>query len=828
MRPIKAYRDELSIAKYFPITHLNSPSVFESRNGMLGTVIKLEGVPFDTEKTELVNHYARLWHHAVKGLSESIALHITLHRRKVNHNLSGEFNNEFCRQLDENYHNQFACNALYKNDIYLTLLYKGITTGKSGKIIQLFAKASEKAVKEARQGRRLSQMTALEQAANQFMMLLSDFKPHRMGSMDTLLGYSEIMYFLGLVVNGGQSLPFKTPIYAAPLGDSLKALPAEYEKYPQGNLANYITHKRIFMGRAIQFQGGAEADTRYAAILSVKRYDNESHPFQFDGLLNLDAEFIATHTFAVEARDTALNLVKKQTIQLRSVEDAGVSQIDKLTEASDKIASQELVMGYHHHTLMLFGDSLRELDVKVSQAIQKYAEQGVSVVREDIGQEAAFWAQIPTNIKYIARNALITSLNFTDFCPLHNYRTGYRDGNHLGGAVTLLETFAKTPFFFNFHTQSHSVDKQNPTAGHTTIIGGNGSGKTALMAFLDAQASRYGGKSFFFDRNRGLEIYIRACGGFYTTLSPNEQTLQFNPLQLEDTPVNRKFCQDWLVQLVRDEHNSLVEQEAIEALKRCVDYVYEQLAPCYRNLTHAVKVLPASFSRWSQLRRFLRANEKYNEGEYAYLFDNENDTLQFHKKMGFDMTHFLDNEPSMIRTAVMMYIMHRLKLSMDGALLSIYLDEGWQYLQDEYWERQLKTDLPTLRKNNAHIILATQSPATVVESKLRHVILDNSATQVFFSNPQAKAEQYVAGFNLTEEEFDAIRTTEPNKRLFLVKQQTTSSLCRLNLSDMPFILAVLSGSLKNILLVEAIRKQVGDEPAIWLPLFQEKLSCDVR
>lgn len=823
MLPINAHRNELSITKYYPITHLNSPSIFESRNGMMGTVIKLEGVPFDTEKTETVNHYAKLWHHAVKGLTESIALHITLHRHKINPRLPAHFDNTFCQQLDEKYHAQFATQSLYKNEIYLTLLYKGVTTGKSGKLIQLLAKASEKAVKEARHLRRRSQIAALEQTANQFMSLLSDFKPHIIGSLDTSLGYSELTYFLGVVVNGGQSLPFKKAVYAAPLSQSITALPKEYEKYPQGNLAHYVTQKRIFMGRAIQFQGATDADTRYAAILSVKRYENESHPLQLDGLLHLDAEFIVTHTFAVEARDTALHLVKKQAIQLRSVEDAGVSQIDKLAEVSDKIAAQELVMGYHHHTLMLLGDSLQEVDEKMSHAVQHYAHQGIAVVREDIGQEAAFWAQIPTNIKYIARNALITSLNFTDFCPLHNYRMGYRDGNHLGSAVTLLETPAKTPFFFNFHTASHSIDKQNPTAGHTTIIGGNGSGKTALMAFLDAQASRYGGKSFFFDRNRGLEIYIRACGGFYTTLSPNETTLQLNPLQLEDTPVNRKFCQDWLVQLVRDD-NTTVEQSTIEALKNCVDYVYEKLAPCYRNLTHAVKVLPSTFPRRSQLKRFLRATEKVSEGEYAYLFDNEKDTLQFHKKMGFDMTHFLDNEPSHIRTALMMYIMHRLKLSMDGNLLSIYLDEGWQYLQDDYWEKQLKTDLPTLRKNNAHIILATQSPATVVESKLRHVILDNAATQIFFSNPQAKPEHYLNGFNLTEEEFDAIRTTEPSKRLFLVKQQTTSSLCRLNLSTLPGMLAVLSGNLKNIKRLDAIRAEVGDDAAQWLPIFEERIE----
>jgi type IV secretion system protein VirB4 len=234
--------------------------------------------------------------------------------------------------------------------------------------------------------------------------------------------------------------------------------------------------------------------------------------------------------------------------------------------------------------------------------------------------------------------------------------------------------------------------------------------------------------------------------------------------------------------------------------------------------------LPTTFDRWSQLRRWLKATDKHTQGEYAYLFDNAVDTLAFHQKMGFDMTHFLDNEPSSIRTAVMMYIMHRLKLSMDGTLLSIYLDEGWQYLQDEYWIKQLKTDFPTLRKNNAHIVFATQSPASVAESPLRHVILDNIATQIFFSNPQAKPEHYLTGFNLSEEEFEAIKQTEPSQRLFLIKQQTTSALCRLNLATLPQMLAVLSGNLKNIATLEGLLEERGEDPAQWLPYFMEKIE----
>ena len=104
-------------------------------------------------------------------------------------------------------------------------------------------------------------------------------------------------------------------------------------------------------------------------------------------------------------------------------------------------------MGYHHHTLLLLNDNLDALEQWVPQAMKCYQAVGFVPVRETIGQEPAFWAQVPGNQAYMARLSLITSQNFAHCCPLHNYRTGYRDGNHLGECVTVLETPSKTPFY---------------------------------------------------------------------------------------------------------------------------------------------------------------------------------------------------------------------------------------------------------------------------------------------------------------------------------------------------------------------------------------------
>ena len=72
--------------------------------------------------------------------------------------------------------------------------------------------------------------------------------------------------------------------------------------------------------------------------------------------------------------------------------------------------------------------------------------------------------------------------------------------------MTVLETTACGPYYFNFH---------NGDLGNFTVIGPSGSGKTVVLNFLLAQARKVRPRIIFFDKDRGAEIFIRAIGGRY-------------------------------------------------------------------------------------------------------------------------------------------------------------------------------------------------------------------------------------------------------------------------------------------------------------------------
>jgi len=187
--------------------------------------------------------------------------------------------------------------------------------------------------------------------------------------------------------------------------------------------------------------------------------------------------------------------------------------------------------------------------------------------------------------------------------------------------------------------------------------------------------------------------------------------------------------------------------------------------------------------------------------------------------MGFDMTHFLDNEPPQVRTAVLMYLFHWIKSKLDGRLMGIWLDEAWQYFTDTYWESALKKTLPTFRKLNAFLVMATQSASSVAQSSLRNMILDNSATQIFFPNPDGRSEYYQEGFSLTESEFMFIKENEAKSRQFLIKQGHSSVIARLDLSHMRNLISLLSADRKSITRLDQLRQKYGNSPEKWLPYF---------
>jgi type IV secretion system protein VirB4 len=511
-----------------------------------------------------------------------------------------------------------------------------------------------------------------------------------------------------------------------------------------------------------------------------------------------------SQSFGFVERREALSGMNLALRRMRSAEDEALSLRAELSGAKDNVAAGRAAFGEHHMTIALRAESPERVDEGAAEVQAALADLGIIAVREEIGLEPAFWAQFPGNFKYIARRGLISTANFGSFASSHNFPTGTADGNHWGEAVTLLETTAAGPYYFNFHQGD---------LGNFTVIGPSGSGKTVVLNFLLAQARKYRPRIVFFDKDRGAELFIRAIGGRYDVLRPGNPS-GLNPLQLADTPANRQFLIDWLALLA-----GTTDIDEMARIRDALDANFAQ--PRHnRRLRHLAELFrgghrPHAADLFSRLRPW------WGDGENAWLFDNEDDLTDLAAEtVGFDMTQILDDPQ--LRSPAMMYLFHRVEERLDGTAAIVVVDEGWKALDDEIFVRRIKDWEKTIRKRNGIVGFATQSAQDALESRIASAIIEQAATQIFMANPKAREADYVEGFGLTPHEYEIVRTLPDDARCFLIKHGADSVVARLNLGGERDILTILSGRERTVRRLDEIRAETGDEPEAWIPRLLER------
>jgi type IV secretion system protein VirB4 len=773
-RPDAAAKEQPS-GRHLPYARHVDDHTIETRDGLLMQVIQVRGLLFETADSDEINYRKRLRDAALQAIGSSrYAVYHHVIRREAEASLDCEYPDSFSRELDAKWRARTSSRRLYVNDLFLTLVRRPLP-GKIGMIDRLRLRLGK--IAEPLDTTRY-ELQQLAQARDALIAALGSYEPRLVGIYPSAQGpCSEPLEFLSYLFNGEMR-----PVLL-----------------PMQDVGDYLPYRRISFGQdAIELGRAGTSPRQYVGVVSVKDYPGQTAPGMLDELLRTPFELTISQSFGFVERQAALSRMNLALRRMRSAEDEAISLRAELTDAKDDVAAGRAAFGEHHMTIAIRGRSPEEVDEGVAEAQAALADLGIMSVREDIGLEPAFWAQFPGNFKYIARRGIVSTRNFAGFASCHNFALGKASGNHWGEAVTLLETTAAGPYFFNFHQSD---------LGNFTVIGPSGSGKTVVLNFLLAQARKFRPRIIFFDKDRGAELFIRAIGGRYDVLRPGIPS-GLNPLQLPDSPGNRQFLSDWLAVLAGGADGD--EQQRI---KEAVDANYEQPAH-HRRLRYIVELFrgghrPHADDLWSRLKPW------WGEGERAWLFDNESDRTDLSAEtVGFDMTQILDDP--VVRTPAMMVLFHRVEERLDGSPAIIVVDEGWKALDDDVFVRRIKDWEKTIRKRNGIVGFATQSAQDALESRIASAIIEQAATQIFMSNPKAQAREYIEGFGLTEHELELVRTIPESAHCFLVKHGNDSVVARLNLNGEKDLLTILSGRERTVRLLDEIRAETGDDPAAWL------------
>jgi type IV secretion system protein VirB4 len=811
MRRQAALRREQPFSARIPYRTHVSPHLVRTEAGDYVQVFRLAGASFESVDDDVLNN----WHERLNVLwrniaSANTALWVHVVRRRTVTETPLPEDAGFAAALATKYGKRLSSETLMANDLYLSVVYRPV----AGTAPSLVSRLVSKHAPQALAVERADAIEASEKLAQTVDSSLARYEPERLRdySGPGRRSYSQVLEFFGLLLNGEWQA---VPLPRAPIHEVL------------------ATTRVIFGTETIEYR--LPTHTRFGAMLGIKEYATPTTVGMFDALLSAPFEFVLTQSFAFLSKGTGQGLLQRQYNQMSNAGDFAVSQAEELKEALDTLTANEFVMGDHHFTLQVLTsidsrrgegpDSrrLRKLNDDVALARTILADTGMTTAREDLALEAAYWAQLSGYFSMRPRKAPITSRNFCAKAAFHNFPSGRATGNHWGDALALLITSARSPYHFSLHAS----DPRDPDGGsrkdtgHTFICGPTGCGKSVLIGFLAAMLSRQGATQVIFDKDRGLEILVRALGGTYLPLRNGVPTC-FNPLQLVPTAQNVEFLKVWLRALVRgavplsvreeaDLDHALAGTLAIEPSARRLSRLIE-----FTDATRA-EGIHARLSRWCES----------TGGDYAWVFDNPADNLVGQLSgaalFGVDVTDLLDNAQT--RSAVTLYLFHVIRSLLDGRRFVCWMDEFWRLLADPAFESFAKDGPKTWRKLNAVMAVATQSASDVLESGISRTIIEQTPTKILFPNPDANAAEYIEGFGLSGREFKLIKEQlEPGSRRFLVKQGHHSVVCELDLKGFDTELKVISGRASSVEELHRILAKTGSDPVRWLPEFMASTS----
>ena len=774
------FNPDASISEFIPFSTHVSPSVLKTTGGDYLLVWHLGGLPFVGREEWEIEHRHNTFNRMLQTLRApdfvNVAFWVHDVRRKRRIKDSSRFEQAFNQQMSDAYFEALSSQKIMQNELYLTMIYRPVVTGK-----RFVEKSTNTAQLQSEQDQAIGK---IQELAGNVEAVLKDYSPYRLGMYEASNGvvFSEALEFFGYLLN---RIDEPVPVLQSPVHSYLPVSRHMFSDKTGDfiiNTPNGVNH--------------------FGAILNIKEYTDGTYPGILNGLKYLDFDYVITHSFSPMGRQDALKVLDRTKGMMISSGDKAVSQIVELDHAMDQLASGNFVLGEYHFILGVYAETQEKLSQNIATARAELSNAGFVSAKEDLAVVSSFYSQLPGNWKFRTRIANVSSLNFLGLSPLHNFASGKKDNNPWGDCVTTLQTTNGQPYYFNFHATHPAENSLGEKAiANTMVIGKSGTGKTALINFLLSQVQKLKPSPtiFFFDKDRGAEIFVRACGGNYLALE-NGRPTGFNPFHCERNEANIQFLADLIKVLAgKLTYTSRDEEDIFRAVENMLD------TPMHlRNMTNFQKSLPnmGDDGLFARMRRWTAGNS------HGWVFDNPVDTIDMQKAniIGFDYTDIIDNPE--VRVPVINYLLHRLEALIDGRPLIYVMDEFWKILDGKGGLKEFaKNKQKTIRKQNGLGIFATQSPEDALASDIAAALIEQTATMILLPNPNASRDDYINGLKLTEAEYQVVVSLDERSRCFLVKQGHASSVCQLNLRGMDDALAVISASTDNIEIMHDVLEQ---------------------
>lgn len=782
IKSVASVSDELPKMRY----HVSDTLINFHDNYLCG-VLQFKGVPYEAISVqELELEFDKLnlvYTEAGREYAGRLQFNCYQLRRKITIDTDYDFKNYFTKKFANKYLENFNKKDYFENNFYMAVLMK-------------FNDSLNEAIDE------------LHDLMQNIKIKLARYEPEILStyinSNDVLC--SEVYEFWYELLNGEQAYG-GFPVTGTPLFDSMPS-------------------SSLHFGFDLM-QMKTNTKSRYAVLYDLKDFPNKSKVGMFNkATLALPFEYNLVQSFTALSPNKALHKISDQLNRMRSAEEKSEHQQIELEEAQGYVQTGELAFGAYHCALIVYGNTKEEAIQNGLYASASFSNNAGAIFRKARqSSPATFFSQFP-RYKHIPRKMFKSSRNLSATYSMHTYSKGKTKGNPLGdgSAVMPLATMAGTRYDFNFHaTKIDENSIGDSIAGHTLILGETGAGKTTLQASLTSFVSRFDPAMFFLDKDRGMELFVRALDGDYFAIEEGIPT-GINPFQFKDSPQLRGFLNKIVVAMAND----------IQAGVACTSEEKNLIAQAIESVMDLPDIEEKRFSRLLEAIPNLGGNSLYQrllkwcDGEqYGWALDNP--TNKFNpdrfKIVGFEVGDILkpDYEPSEPLLACLFYLKDMLVDKYPLVMTTV--EEFWLPLKYATTRAMMEDVLKAGRKRGEFMLLVTQSPEETIASPIFPTIVQQTPTKILLPNTGAKYEGGYELIGLTPKEFSELKTLSKDSRAFLIKQGLQSSFAVLNLYGYNDEIAILSGTKENVAILDELQTHFKDKVTsdVWLPLFFEIL-----
>ncbi len=546
-----------------------------------------------------------------------------------------------------------------------------------------------------------------------------------------------------------------------------------------------------------------DGNVKYAMGAALAEAPSFTSQGSLDVLLTSPYEITLSHTFRFASREVAekhcksvrqfnnitahspanwvLGALRGGQMNSDTQNNAKLADADSANDALGEISVNKSFFGFYNLTILVYGKTESDTEFFGKDVMAKLRFVGLTPVQESLNLLSAYSSTLPGMTYENRRWHFLEVKSLADLTPFLTVTSGQSENRYLSQqtgkyspSLAVFQTNYSTPYYFNFHAGD---------VGHAFVVGPTGTGKSVMMNLLLSQWRKYEpSQVYIFDKDYSCKIPTLIQGGTHIDLASYESDdIKLNPYSLIKDERHHHWLAEFTESLIlsKSTRTKLTAEESRVIWEAIKSVAHVEGAEMH-TLSSVSALLPL------QLRDDI---EIWTEGhQYGHIFDNVEDNFDLSSFTCIEMGTVMANP--LVARPFMDYAFYRIQEQLAQSRYStpvptvIYIEECWFLLEDPIFGEKLRDWLKTLRKLCASVVMATQSPEDLAESKIFSTLRDNILTRIFLPNRNAGSDSlsrlYAGQFELNSAQIEDICNAVP-KRDYLITQPGASRMVRVHL-----------------------------------------------